>query len=105
MAICCERAVLLAFCSCCSYFIPSKLYVFLSYLVSRAECGFRLYRFLIVAFSFTLNVLTDEGRKAVEGRLLSLSMTLPESFHCFLESITMFLFAMKVRLYLYCLYY
>ena len=50
---CLERAVLLAFCSCCSYFMPSKLYVFLTYLVFRAGCGIRLYRFLIVAFLFT----------------------------------------------------
>ena len=41
--------------------------------------------------------LTKKGRKAVEGRRLSVSMTLSESFH-FLECITMFLFAMKVRL-------
>ena len=54
MAICWERAVLLAFCSCCSYFMPSKLYVFLSHLVSRAGCGIRLHRFLSVAISFTL---------------------------------------------------
>ena len=57
MASCSERAAaLLAFCSCCSYFMLSKLYVFLSHLVSRAGCGIRLYQFLIVAFSSTLDV-------------------------------------------------
>ena len=39
--------------SCCSYFMPSKLYVFLFHLVSSTGCGIRLYRFLIVAFSST----------------------------------------------------
>ena len=48
--------VLLAFWSCCSYFMPSKLYVFLSHLVSMAGCGIGLYRFLSVAFSSTLIV-------------------------------------------------
>ena len=41
----------MAFCSCCFYFMPSELYVFLSHLVSRAGCGTGLYWFLSVAFS------------------------------------------------------
>ena len=36
------------------FFIPSKLCVFRSHLVSRAGCGVRLYRLLIIAFSSTL---------------------------------------------------
>ena len=34
----------------------SKMYVFLSHLVSSAGCGIRLYRFLIIAFSSTLGL-------------------------------------------------
>ena len=40
--------------SCFSYFMPSKVCVFLSHLVSRTGCGIRLYRFLILAFSSAL---------------------------------------------------
>ena len=32
--------------------MPSQLYVSLSHVVSRAGCGIRLYRSLIIAFSF-----------------------------------------------------
>ena len=46
----------MAFCSSCSYFMPSQLYVFLSHLVSRTGCEIGLYWFLSVAFSSSLIV-------------------------------------------------
>ena len=51
--------------------MPSKLYVFLSYLVSRVGCGILLYRFLIDAFSSTL---PTEGQLMV---FFAFSSTLP----------------------------
>ena len=35
-----------------TYFMPSKLYQFISHLVSRAGCGFRLFQFPIVVFIY-----------------------------------------------------
>ena len=54
VVICWGRAVILAFCSCCSYFMRSKFYVSLFHLVSRAGSGIRLHWFLIVACSSIL---------------------------------------------------
>ena len=45
-----EIADLLAFPLCCAFFMPSRLFVFLSRVVSEEVCGIRLYRFLIIAF-------------------------------------------------------
>ena len=55
MAICWERASCsLGFLLLLLYFIPSKMRVFLSHLVSRTGCEIRLCRFLSIAFSTIL---------------------------------------------------
>ena len=87
MVICWERAVPLAFCSCCSYFMLSKLYVFLSYLVSRAGWGIRLYRFLIIAFSFTFDDITTHEviKVMVTSHILWIQQFVPQfrvSLYC-----------------------
>ena len=49
------------------YFMPSKICVFLSHLVSRACCGIRLYRFLIIAFSSTLLIEPRHEKTCIRG--------------------------------------
>ena len=45
--------------------MPSKLYVFLFHLMSRAGCEIRLYRFLIVAFSSTFQLNKPETNDTI----------------------------------------
>ena len=45
---------------CLFYIMPSQLFVCVSHLVSGAECGIRLYRFLIIVFSPTLGNHTSQ---------------------------------------------